>query len=351
MPIRMVLKVYAAVAFVATLVPAQAQIPPATIATTQAIIQPYPKQIRSLSCRITTTTIIGSTFLQNNNIPEGAVAPVQVEEGELAFKDNKVINKSHHTEGDPAPTGHGMAEVNLFDGDNGYSIRSENGGLASRSIYASRQHQANAGGYWSPLEFGYKLNGQWWSDILGSANPTIERAGIDPNYGQLYLMHLNIGKREEHVWFAPQYGNVAVKIVEGNLDNGATFTGSHYKRYGGLWMPLQGEFRMFMKQPNGQTITQVDKKFVFSDIQVNSVPDTAFDFKWPTGAALYDNDTRTKYWRDVSGKWVARTDLGKAEAHTYDHLSAADVVPWVLLICLAALSTLGFIRWRRSASA
>ena len=350
---RMLITLCTALAFAAATLPVQAQTLPVTVPTIKSAIENYPKQIRSLSCKLTTTTTLGASFRQSNDNAEGAIPRVQVEKGEWAFKGDKVINESKYIEGNTAPPGHDMDSVYLFDGGGSYQIHSENGGLASRSTYGNREHQTRANNYWYPLQFGYQLDGQWLSDVLNSSNPTLEKIGEDPTSGRLYLTHLKLRDREEQVWFAPRYGNVAVKIVVDGPRPGqrSVYTGGQYERVGNLWMPLQGDFQLLTTLSNGQTILQVDKKFVFSDIQVNNVPAGAFDFKWPTGAALYDNDTRTKLYRDASGRWVKRTDVAEEIAHTPSRVSAADFAPWVLLVSLAALFTLGYLRWRRRASA
>jgi|GEM_PF-2518148 len=347
---KTLITIYTALAFVAGTMLAQAQASPVTVATIKANVQIFPDQIRSMSCIVKTTTTFRDAFFQANNIPTNKLPPVQIEQGEWAFKANKVIDESHFIKGDSAPAGHDTAQVNLFDGNSSYHIKSENGGLASRGTYGSREHQTRAQGSWNPLQFGYQLDNQWLSSTLNNIIPTVERVGNDPIYGQLYVLHLNSPGKEDRIWFAPKFGNIAVKIVEDTTQQEATYAGTQYKRNGNFWLPLQGEFQLLTKQQNGQTTLQVDKKFVFSNIRVNAVSDDTFDFQWPTGAALYDNDTRTKYWRDVSGKWIPRTDLGKVEAHSYNHLSAADIVPWVFFVCLTALFTLGFIRWRHNAS-
>lgn len=348
---KMLSMMYMALALATATLPVQARTSPANVTTIQSAIQNFPKQIRSMSCKFTITTTISDAFLQSNNIPEGAVAPLQVEQGEWAFKDDKVINRSQYIEGDPAPAGHDTASVYLFDGSGSYNIRSENGGLASRSTYANRQHQTKAAGYSGPLPFGYQLNSQWLIDVLNGSNPTLERLGVDPTFGQLYAIHLSLRGEEKWIWFAPKYDYVAVKIVEDDPQKRLVYMGTHYKLINHFWLPLQGDVQLLTKQPNGQMVSQFEKKTVFSDIQVNNVPDETFEFQWPTGAALYDNDTQTKYWRDVSGKWVPRTDVGKTLAHSPNRLSAADVVPWVFLVCLASLLMLGLLRWRRRASA
>ena len=348
---RILITLCAALALTVLVLPLQAQTSPATVATIKAAIQNYPKQIHSLSCKLTTTTTLDGSFLQSNNIPEGSIPPRQVEQGEWAFKGDKVINESKYLEGDTAPPGHDMDSVYLFDGSGSYYIHSENGTPTSRSTYGNLHHQTHANGYWSPLNFGNQLNGQWLSDVLNSTNPTLERVGMDPTYGQLYAVRLNLRGKEEHIWFAPKYGNIAVKIVEDTPHDEAVYTSSHYEHYGNFWMALQGDFRILTKQPNGQTIVQVDKKFVFSDIRMNTVPDEAFDFKWPTGSTVYDNDKRTKLWRTASGKWVPQAKSEDDAPPVRGHLSASEVGPWVLLACLAALLTLGLIRRRRGTSA
>lgn len=338
-------------ALAVAMLPVQAQTPPAPVVAIQAAIQNYPKQIHSLSCDLTTTTTIGDTFLQSNENAGVTIPQVQVEQGEWAFKDDKVINKSKYIEGDPAPAGHDMDSVYLYNGSGSYYIHSENGGSATRSVSGNRHHQTKANGYWSPLQFSYKLDAQWLSDVLSSTNPTLERVGTDPAFGQLYVIHLNLRGREERIWFAPKYGNIAVKIVDDGPrpDQRAIYTSSHYEHFGKFWLPLQGDYRILTKQPNGQATVQFEKKFVFSDIQVNNVPDSTFDFQWPTGASLYDNDVRTKYFRSASGKWVA-IDFGETPVPSPRRLSAAAVVPWILFVCLAALFLFGFFRRRRRAS-
>ena len=317
--------------------PARAQTFPATVATIQAALQSYPKQIHSLSCKLTTTTL--------------GASPVQVEEGKWGFKGSKVINESKYIQGDPAP-GHDLDWIYLFDGSGSYHIHSENGGLAhGHFTYGNLEHQTHADGYWGPLNFGYQLNGQWWGDVLNGSNPTLEGVVTDPAFGPLCLIHLNIGKREERIWFAPKYGNAAVKIVEGDPGDGIVFTSSQYKRYGDLWLPLQGDFRMSRRQPDGRSIVWLEKKFVFSDIQVNTVPDAAFDFKWPTGATVYDNDKRTKYMRGASGKWLPMAKFQDDASIVRNPLAALKVVAWVLLACLAVLLAFGLILRRRRTSA
>ena len=337
---RMLITPGMAFALAAAIPPLHAQTAPVTVATIQAAIQSYPKQIRSMSCKLTTTTTLDAS------------ASVQIEEGKWAFKGGKVINESHYTGGDPAPAGHDMVDTYLFDGTGSYHIKAENGGLANGHFtYANLEHRTRADGYWSPLAFGCQWSGRWWGDVLSSTNPTLEGVVTDPAFGQLYRVHLNIGDREEHIWFAPEYGNAAVKVVEGDPDSGAVYTGSHYKRYGDLWLPLQGDFRILTKQPNGQTIVQVDKSFVFSGIQVNTVPDAAFDFKWPTGAIVYDNDKRTKYMRDASGKWLPMAKFQDAAAPVRNPLATSKVVAWAMLVCLATLLAFGLILRRRRSSA
>ena len=329
-----------ALAFAAPTLPAHAQDAPAIIAAIKNSAQSYQQQIHSLSCKLTTTTALGAS------------APVQVEEGKWAFKGNKVINESHYTGGDPYLAGHNMDSVYLFNGSGGYQIRSENGGLANGHFtYANLERQPQAAGYWSPLSFSSQLDGQWLSEVLNGSNPTLEQTVSDPTFGQLYVIHLSLRGREEHIWFAPKYGNAAVKVVEGDPDNGAVYTSSHYKRYGDLWLPLQGDLRILTKQPNGQTIVQVDKSFVFSDIQVNTVPDAAFNYKWPTGATVYDNDKRTKYMRAASGKWVPMAKFQDDAPPVGSRPTALEVAAWLSLVCLAALFTLGLILRRRRTSA
>ena len=348
----MLITLCTALAFAAAMAPLYAQTSPATIAAIQATLQNYPKQMLSLSCELTITTTLDESFLHNNSIPESAMPLVQVAQDRCAIKGDKVIAESELIEGDATTLKHGMRTVSLADGNNIYKINLENGGQAGGHFTSgTRQHQRGGPSYWSPLRFGYKFNGQWLSDVLSSNNPTLERAGTDPMFGPLYLVHLNIGKREEHIWFAPKYGNVAVKIMEGAPDNGAVWTGSHYKRIGGLWIPLAGDWRLVVTRPNQPTVVQVDENLTFTDVQVNSVPDEAFDFKWPTGATLYDNDTRTRYFRDASGNWVKRMDIAEAISHIPSRVSAADFAPWVLLVSLATLFMLGYLRWRRRASA
>lgn len=339
--------------FATATLPVQAQTSVETIETIRSSVQNYPKQIRSLSCKLTTTTTIGTSFAQSDNIPEGAIPHTQVEQGKWAFKGAKVINESKYIEGDTAPPGHDMAMVDLFDGNSSYQIRSENGTPTSRSTYGSRQRQTTANNYWYPLQFGYQLDGQWLDDVLNSGTITLERSGEDPTFGRVYLAHLKLRNREGQIWFAPRYGNAAVKIVvDGPLPGQrSVYTGGQYERIGNFWMPLQCDFQLLTILPSGQTVLRVDKKFVFSDIKVNNVSDEAFNFQWPTGAALYDNDTRTKYYRDASGKWVQRTDIAEEIAHTPSRVSAADFAPWVFLVSLATLLTLGYLRWRRRDSA
>lgn len=337
---KMLITLGAVLAFAASTLPAHAQDAPAIIAAIKNSAQSYQKQIHSLSCKLVTTTALGAS------------APVQVEKGKWAFKGSKVINESHTIEGDPSAASHDMDMVYLFNGSGSYRIRSENGGLANGHFtYANLERQTRAAGDWSPLAFGYQSSGQWWGDVLSSTNPTLEGVVTDPTFGQLYLVHLNINKREEHIWFAPKYGNAAVKVVEGGPDNEAVYTSSQYKRYGDLWLPLQGDFRILRKQPNGQTIVQVDKSFVFSDIQVNTVPDAAFNFKWPTGATVYDNDKRTKYMRAASGKWVPMAKFQDDAPPLRNHLSVSQVILWVSLVCLSALLSFGLILRRRRTSA
>lgn len=350
---KLFITIYMALALTMTIrPPLQAQTSPASVVAIQAAVQSYPKQIASLSCKFTVMTTLNNAFLQENNIPEGALPSVQVEQAEWAVQGNKVITNTKLIQGDATTLGHDMETVRLFDGNYSYSINMENGGHAGRRFtYGDRQHLGKDDSYWSPLQFGYKFSGQWLSDVLSSNNPTLERAGIDPVHGQLYLVHLNIGKLEEHIWFAPKYGDMAVKIMEGTPSNEAIWTGSQYKRVGNLWMATEGDWQLVITRPNQPTIVQVDKKFIFSDIQVNNVPDETFEFKWPTGASLYDNDTRTKYYRDASGNWVKRTDIAEALVHTPSRVSAADFAPWVLLVSLTTLLTLGYLRWRRRASA
>ena len=348
---RMLLTLGTVLVFAVATLPLYAQTSPVTVATIRASVQNYPEQMRSMSCKIKTTTTIGDAFFQANNITADNLPHTQIQQDEWAFQGGKVINESKYIEGDPSPAGHNMATVNLFDGSTSYHIQSENGTPTSRSTYASREHQPEAQVAWSPLQFGYRLDNHWLSDALSSDNPTLERAGMDPTFGPLYLVHLNIGKREERIWFAPKYGNIAVKVVEDSPHGRAIYAGVQYERIGSLWLPLRGDFQLLTKQPDGRTIVQMKKNFIFSGIQINTVSDAAFEFHWPTGAALYDNDTRTRYYRDASGNWVKRMDVAEAISHIPSRVSAADFAPWVFLVSLAALFTLGYLRWRRRASA
>jgi len=346
--------IFTALTVAALLIPARAQTTLVTLGGIQNGVKQYPEQIRSLSCQITIKTTFSSGSLPGTELSADQLPPMQTEQVDWAFRGNKLINESRQVADEGAGRGLNFITTHLFDGSKSYMIESQDGGSGSRVTYANRQSQSTTNALWSPLNFGYKADGRWLRDVLNS-NPVLERGGQDPRYGPLYLVHVAItdmgpSVKEARIWFAPRYNNVAVKVVEEGPTGQWTFEGEGFRRHGNLWMPTKAKFQLLQGE-NGQFIPRITKDFSFQNIEVNTVSDESFDFPWPTGAALFDEDTRTKYYRDASGNWIPRTDVAKEMSHSPSRVSAADFAPWVLLVSLAALFTLGYLRWRRRASA
>ena len=128
-----------------------------------------------------------------------------------------------------------------------------------------------------------------------------------------------------------------------------TFEGEQFHLQGNLWLATKGKFQLLQRE-NDRLTVRITKEFSFQNIEINTVTDAAFDFPWPTGSALFDEDTRTKLYRDASGKWVKRMDVAQEVSHAPNSVSAADFAPWAFLVSLAGLLTLGVLRWRRASA-
>jgi len=342
--------IFIALPVAALLMPAQAQTTLDTLAGIQNSIKHYPEQIRSLRCQITIKTTFSSGSPSGSDLSPTQLPAMQTEQVKWAFRGNKLINESRQVTGEGAGRDLNFITTSLFDGSKSYMIESQDGGSGSRVTYANRQSQSTTNALWSPLNFGYKADGRWLRDVLNS-NPVLERGGQDQRYGPLYVVHVSItdmgpSVKEARIWFAPRYNNVAVKVVEEGPTGQWTLEGEQFRCQGKLWLPARAKFQVLQRE-NGRFIPRITKEFAFQDIEVNTVSDAAFKFAWPTGTGLWDEDSRTKYRRDAMGNWIAMPNYAKNVTHNYDHLSAAEVIPWVFLMSLVTFLTLGAIRWRK----